>query len=86
MTTPTFPNTRTPEDPVASILLDCTCETCGRQITMDELLSDFHKDHKFSTIEMAALQAMRSYIRYCDPTLSNFEFPHAERRPHSKRA
>jgi hypothetical protein len=61
----------------ASILLDCYCDTCGRQITMDELQSDFHKEHRFSAIELAALQAMRSYLRVCDPSLQKFEFPHS---------
>lgn len=81
MTIPAFSTPRYPEGAMASILLDCVCETCGRQITMDELLTDFHHDHKFSPIELAALQAMRSYLRCCDPTLSTFEFPHTDRLP-----
>lgn len=62
---------------MAAILLDCFCDTCGRQITMDELQTEFHKDHHFSAIEMAALQAMRSYLRFYDPALGKFEFPHS---------
>ena len=86
MTIPMFTTALTQEGTMASILLDCICETCGRQITMDELLADFHHDHKFSPIELAALQAMRSYLRCCDPTLADFEFPHTERVPGRKRA
>jgi hypothetical protein len=86
MTIPMPRKTSTQEGTMASILLDCICETCGRQITMDELLSDFHQEHKFSPIELAALQAMRSYLRCCDPTLSDFEFPHTEKAVDRKRA
>jgi hypothetical protein len=86
MTIPPIANVLTMEGPVASILLDCVCETCDRQITMDELLTDFHEQHRFSPIELAALQAMRSYLRCCDPTLRCFEFPHTEPRSDRKLA
>lgn len=62
---------------MASILLDCYCDTCGRQITLDELQTDFHKEHRFTPIELAALQAMRTYLSHCHPLLATFEFPHS---------
>ena len=65
------------EAPMASIVLDCFCDTCNRQITMDELQSDFHKEHRFSAIELAALQAMRSYLKFYDPALGKLDFPHS---------
>ena len=81
MTIHAFTNpTNEMETPMASMLLDCYCDTCGRQITMDELQTDFHKDHRFSAIELAALQAMRAYLHFCDPTLEKFQFPHSEPR------
>lgn len=61
---------------MAAIVLDCYCDTCRRQITLDELQNEFHKDHHFSAIEMAALQAMRAYIQCCDPA-RKFQFPHS---------
>jgi hypothetical protein len=77
MTIRAFKTQKDLEAPMASILLDCFCDTCNRQITMDELQSDFHKDHRFSAIELAALQAMRSYLKCCDPALGRFDFPHS---------
>lgn len=77
MTVQAFGRASESEGTMTSIYLDCYCETCGRQITMDELQSDFHRDHRFSVIEMAALQAMRSYLRFYDPELGKFNFPHS---------
>lgn len=65
------------EGQMAAITLDCFCDTCGRQITMDELQTDYHQGHRFSAIEMAALQAMRAYLRFYDPTLGRFELPNS---------
>jgi hypothetical protein len=59
------------------ILLDCYCDTCGRQITLDELQNEFHKEHTFKAIEMAALQAMRAYLLHCGAGLNKLPFPHA---------
>lgn len=79
MTVRAFPTTNM-EAPMEPMLLDCYCDTCGRQITLDELQSDFHKEHHFSAIELAALQAMRAYLHFLDPTLEKFQFPHSEPR------
>lgn len=62
---------------MAAIVLDCYCDTCRRQITLDELHNDFHKEHHFSAIELAALQAMRAYIQCCDPAARKIDFPHS---------
>jgi len=77
MTIRAFSGSSDSTGPSASILLDCFCESCGRHITLDELQSDFHREHHFSTIEMAALQAMRAYLRFCDPAIGKVEFPHS---------
>lgn len=69
------------EAPMRSILLDCVCDTCRRQITLDELQKDFHREHHFSAIELAALQAMRAYLNLLDPTRESLEFPHSEPQP-----
>jgi hypothetical protein len=77
MTINAFTNQAESEGPMASVLLDCFCDTCGRQITLDELQSDFHKEHRFMAIELAALQAMRAYLSHCGMGATKQEFPHS---------
>jgi hypothetical protein len=78
MTVNAFATPNDMEAPMHSMLLDCHCDTCGRQITLDELQTDFHREHHFSAIELAALQAMRAYLNHQDPALDKLQFPHSE--------
>lgn len=43
-------------------LLDCFCQTCDRQISLEEVRDDFHKGHDFLPTDSAALQAVKTYL------------------------
>ncbi|MCU1309151.1 MAG: hypothetical protein JWO20_276 [Candidatus Angelobacter sp.] len=42
--------------------LDCWCDTCNCNITMEEILQNYHADHRFSPVDQAALQAVKEYL------------------------
>ena len=43
-------------------MLDCFCQTCDRQISLEEVKTDFHKGHEFSPADNAALQAVKEFV------------------------
>jgi hypothetical protein len=42
--------------------LDCWCDTCKRQVTIAEVKSGAHSEHKFAPEERAALEAVSQYL------------------------
>ena len=43
-------------------LIDCFCQTCDRQISLEEIRDDFHMGHEFTPGDSAALQAVKTYL------------------------
>jgi hypothetical protein len=42
--------------------LDCWCDTCNCNITVEEILQNYHAEHRFSPVDQAALQAVKEYL------------------------
>jgi hypothetical protein len=43
--------------------IECWCKTCQAYITVEEVRNDAHASHEFAPEDMAALQAVRQYLR-----------------------
>ena len=43
--------------------IECWCRTCERYVTVEEVETDYHQGHDFGPEDMAALLAVKEYLR-----------------------
>jgi hypothetical protein len=46
--------------------IECWCKTCQKYVTVEEVRKEAHAEHDFAPEDMAALQAVRQYLRSRD--------------------
>lgn len=43
--------------------IECWCRTCEAYVTVEEIEADFHHGHDFGPEDLAALLAVKEYLR-----------------------
>jgi hypothetical protein len=42
--------------------IDCWCDTCKAQVTLEEIRTGRHTQHRFSAVDRAAYQIVQEYL------------------------
>jgi hypothetical protein len=48
--------------------LDCWCDTCNCNVTVEEVREAYHADHRFSPVDWTTLQAVQEYLNRAEAT------------------
>jgi hypothetical protein len=43
--------------------IDVWCASCDRKVTLEEVATDYHSDHSFEPMELAAMQAVTQFMK-----------------------
>jgi hypothetical protein len=48
---------------VVDTRIECWCRTCERYVTVEEVEENYHAKHEFGPEDIAALEAVKQYLR-----------------------